>query len=1084
MSLLQDLQNLDLSGIVEARGSITLALTDPQLQALLEGGAARAVLGELGQSLASLRDTLDSPAALLQPLLAALTELAGPLNLSTQDIGPYLRAVREGGEILSRLLADFDGDPATLGKVFGASLNEVLERTQATFTDMAPVDLGEAARFRELVAVIETGVPAAPGAFVDLALEILLPFPKESLYTVRDSVQGVLDRAQGIALPRTRSAQLELRLNAVAAAAAAGDAAAVQRELRELDQVRLSTGTAIAGDLQAAAYLLDGLRVDEAMGAIAAVSGTLRGAGDGILEFLARLERDLAELRAQIGGIDPTRITAFIDDLLDTAETRLRVQIGEAIDEQVERLKEWLRSLLRHLPLRPLRVELTQLLQRAAQAVIDADLDRFAREAHELLAGLRTQIEAGDLGDRVRAVLEDIERAITGVLDQLATALETITGEIDAVAAEAQAVLGRVVEALHGFQETLAGIVQAVDNLGIEAAAQQVIDTLAGLRETAEQLLSEAPLPEPLRPLVEQLIETIRGVDVDAAFDPVRAAAGELTLPAEVENTLTEALAKARDCLEQLIPRELIEGIEREVETLLNEIRNFDPASLLSGVGGFIEEAAGFIEGLNLGPAQIATLRAPFQALLDGFDQVHPRRLLAPVIEAYDGLFGQINMPPPQATAERIGQSIGSVGEAVGRAVVEPVRQMAPPGMIAVAEAGQPPPAATDLPSLAGVRPGDIVRMFGYLPNKLRLALQGLEAGAAGEVLQTLEGVTFGLAQSLRRLRDTLWAIEERLNGDLDALLLPLGQAQLNAQLALQANFSAGPLAASLDLGAALETVHQAGPGSLRLALGTALDNASGRARAVAMTAGGDPGAGLARIADLLDSVSLSRLAGDLDGLLAALDPEPIAAEADALILAVVNRTPELFGAVETEMQAIAGRITRLLEQYSPGTQAQKFLTLLDVLREELDLINPARLAAELGEIHDAVRASLLAYDPARLAESLAEVLGAVAGNLRALDPAALLGDLGFLDGLLDRVEAASPTRALAGVGDSLQTVGEELTALDPGALLGALQGLGPRVIAEFERAIEAIKQELITLLESLQYFAGSASVSAEASVG
>jgi hypothetical protein len=1083
MSLLDDLQSLDLSGIINARASISLAVDNPQLQALLQGGAAQTVLGELGGSLGSLRASVANPAALIGPLANAFGELAEPLNLNRMDIDRYLAAVREGAEILTRLLADFDGNPASLGRVFGSSLGEALERVQSTFSDVAPVDLGEATRVRELINLVESGLPTSPEAFADVAVDILLPFPKASLRTVRDNIGGLLTRAAAITLPRTRTAQLTLRLNAVADAAATGNIGVVQRALRELNDVRVSTRASIENDLQAVVHLLNGLRVEDALRAVASVSDTLRVAEDGVLEFMTRLRVELAALRGEIDNVDPARIIAFIERVVDEFENQMRLTLGQAIDEQVNRLKAWVRSLLGHLPLRQLRAELTRVIHQAAQAIIDADLDRYAREVFSQLEDVRAKIDATNLGDQVRGALATVEQNITNVLDAVVSALQTVSTEINAVATQAREVLQRVVAALRNFQNTIHGIVDAVENLGVEAAAQQVIDTLASLRQTAEELLSVAPLPEPMRPLVEQLIATIRGVDVNVVFDPVRAAVSELAIPPDVESTITAALAKARDCLNNLIPQELIQSIQREVEAALGEIRKFDPSSLLSGVTGFINETAAFIAGLDPRP-HVNAIRGPYLALLEAFDQAHPVRLLAPVTEAYDSLFGRINVPPPGDTARNIGQAVGTVGEHIARATVEPVRQMAPQGMVSVAEPNRPPPSDAELPSLEGARPGDVMRMFGYLPNKLREALRGLDTSAAQAVLGTLDGLVGGLAANLRRVRDELWAIDARLATDLDELLLPLGQAQLRAQVSLQANVSTSAGTASFNLDAALETVTQAGPGAMRAVLTTSINNARGRARQAAESAGGSLGGTLDRIAGLLDEVRIAGLLANVDDFLAALDPEPVAAEADALVLAVVNKTPSLFAAMETELKAVLDRAKRLLEEYNPGAQARKFLTVLDVLREELDLINPARLAAELGEIHAAIRETITAFDPALLAESVAETLTTIANNLRSLDPAALLGDLSFLDTILDRVEAASPVNALAGVGESLQEVGEQLAALNPGALLDAVQGLGARVLDAFQRAIEAIKQELITLLESLEYFTASASVSVEASVG
>jgi hypothetical protein len=1084
MSLLQDLESLDLTNIVNARASISVSINGAEIQGLLDGGAAQTVLGDLGSTLAELREAIANPTALIQPLIDAIAGL--PLDLDGLDISRYLGAVREGADILIRLFADFDGDPASLGRSLGMSLTDVLKRAESALGDVIQVDLSELAQFRQIIDLVERGVPVDVAGFANLALDILLPFPdvKDHLRALVPNVDALIARAGAISLPSTRTAQLVISLNAVADAAIAGDLSAVQVALAELEQVRLSTRAALEGDLNRAAELIDGLGIDTALASVGDVNSALRLVGGGILEFMDDLRADLASLRAGIAGVDATQLMTYLSALLDVLEAQFRIHIADAIDAQVERLKEWLRDLLRHLPLRQLRAEITHFIDAAAQAIIDADLDRYAQTAYDLLENLRGKIGALDLGDQVRGALEGIGEKIGETLQSVTDALGTITNEINALADQARGILERLVEALRGFQETIDGIVEAVNNLGIEAAAQQVIDTLAGLRATAEELLSAAPLPEPMRPLIEQLIDTIKGVDVGAAFDPIRAAAAELSIPEEVETTIRSGLEKAKECLQNLIPAELITSIQQEITAALDEMRHFNPASLLGGVTDFIDEGAGFIESLDPTP-HIATIRAPFQAVLDVIDRAHPARLLAPVIEAYNDLFGAVSVPKPQDAAQRIGQAVGAVGEATARAVIEPVRQVSPPGSVSVGGTGTSAIPRESI-ALEGAKPGDIIRLFGYLPNKLRTALAALDASAAGAILHELDKLVGGLAASLRRVPEVLWAVDERIADDLDALLLPLGSAQLRAQIALQgqASFSAGGTTASFNMHAALTTVASAGPESMRLALANPIDRARGRAQTAVGRVGGDLGVTLDRIATLLDGASVTRLLANVDDFLAALDPEPVAAELDALAVAVLNKTPDFISAIENELTALIARAKRMLEELNPATQAAKFLSILDVLREELDVLNPARLAAELAEVHAAIRATIAAYDPIHIAARIKAILTEIASALRGLDPAALLGDLAFLDDIVDRVEAALPLNALQGVGASLREVGEQLAAIDPGALLDVVDGLPARVLDAVEKVIEAIKQELITLLESLDYFAASASAEVEVSVG
>lgn len=1080
MSLLDDLQSIDLSGVINARGSISVSISSPELQALLEGGAAQTVLGELGSTMQTLRASVDNPTALITPLIDALGEL--PLDLDDLDISDYLEAVREGAAILIDLFADFDGSPESLGRSFGMSVSEMLEKAQSTFTDVNRVDMGELAQFRDLLTRAEAGGSFDPDVLVDLMLDVLLPFPNVTggLRSLRTSIQGILDGATSISLPDTRTANLVVALNAVADAAITGDVSAVQATLRQLDSIRISTRTAIEADLQQAVILIDQLGITGALQVVGDFNASLRFAGDGILEFMDDLRQELAAVRAQVDDFDLAQIVPILSELIDLGETQLRIHIAEAIDEQVARLKAWLRELLSHLPLRQLRAEITRFINAAAQAIIDADLGQYARAVYDLLDDLNGKIDATALTDQVRDALASVQAAIDNTLGTVVNGLTTITDEINNLADQAEEVLGRVVTALQSVQQTINDLVDAVNNLGIEQAAQQVIDALAELRQTAEELLSNVPLPEPMRPLVEQVIDAVKGVDIDAAFDPIRAQVAEFTIPPEIESTITDALVKAQEFLDNLIPAELIASLEAELMGLLDEIRNFNPASLLGDVTGFIDEAADFIEGLDPRP-HITPIRAPFLAVLDALDAAHPARLLAPVIDAYNDLFAQVNIGSPEDTTRHMGEAVGAVGERVGQAMVEPVRHLNPPGAVSVggASAGQ---VSQDEFPIENPRPGDIIRLLAYLPNKLREALAELDDSAVGDVLATLDSLIGGLAANVRRVPEVLWSMDERLATQLDDLLFPLGQAQLRAQIALQANFSAGSASFSLD--GALQSIVSAGPGSMRVALVNPTNNARGRAQGAAMSAGGDLGTQLERIATLLEGARITQILTSADDLLAALDPEPVAAELDALMLAFLNKTPQFFDLIENEIAPLMDRVKLIVEEFNPGVQAQKFLTVLDVVREELDVLNPARLAAELAEVHAAIRATIAAYDPMHLADSIAEVLTTIATNLRALDPAVLLGDLSLFDNIIERVEAALPSAALEGVGDSLEEIGAALAALNPGALLDAIETLGPRILDAMELMLTAIQDELIALLESLEFFAANVEVEVEVSVG
>jgi hypothetical protein len=1089
MSLLDDLRALDLSAIVSARGSISAAVQAPELQAVLGGGAAQTALAGLGQSLASFRGEFGDPAALLAPVVDAVGALRGVFATAGLPLDRYVSAVGEGVTIAVQLVDGLDRDPLALGRAFGGSLGDRLGALPRLFESYAPVDAGALGQLMSGLDALDRGVTRQPLDLAHFAIDVLLPFPRQPLLDIRTALDTVASATAAISLPAGRLTGLLAALDAVNAAAVAADRAALDRALRELARVRANTLEVLQGDLLRVVEQLGRLQLGHLLDPVARASAAVRVGRDSVLEFLDRLRAQLSEARALVEQADAAVIADFLDRVVDTLRSEAQARIVAPIEAQVARLEEFLRDLFRSLPLRSIRAEITRFLHSVAQAVQDAGLDRVARTVHEALATVRSALSAEGLTAEVQQALQRAAATVNDALDGVVAPMESIGQAIDGVAAQAREVLDRAATALAEFADAMHAATDAIENLGVDAAADEVVQTLRQLREKAEALLSVAPLPESMRPVVEQLISTLENIDFDTVFQPVRGAVSQIQIPPEAGAQVRETLAKVKEALDHVIPAELIASVEAEITRALDVIRGFDPSSLLGGVGSFLDEAAQFVESLD--PRPIATqIRAPFQAVLDAVDAAQPRRLLRPVIDAYDAALARVQLPSPDLAIRRFGELVDASGEAVGQVVAAPAQRLLGPGGTgggaatgapgggagggAGGEAGTSAPAG-ELP----FRPGDIVRLFGYVPAKLREALQALEAGPAGDVMRTIDSLTGGLARDIRRLRADLAQLEGRLEQSLNESLAPLAHAQVRAQLGIRASFSAG----GVDIDASLTAVAAAGPGALRHELARTLELVRGRVRDTAAVAGGATGAALERAAMALDALRMSGLAGDLDDFLAALDPEPLAREMDELVLAALHRAPSLLAQVQARVEAALGRLRDLVAELNPATQAQKFFRVLEVLKAELDVLNPSVLADELGEIHAAVRATIAAYDPAVLAADLFAALQETARSLRALDPATLLGDLHFLDGILDRVEAAVPTQALAGVGASLTEVGERLVALDPGALLEAVNQLGPRVEQAFEDAVKKIRDEVVALLEAIRYASASASASVSGSV-
>lgn len=1094
MSVLDDLRGLDLSAIVNARGSIASVVANPQLQALISGGAAQSALGGLGQSLSQLQSNFTSPEALLQPVMNTLSGLSGALGACDLPIDRYASGVSEGIQVVLRIIDGLQSDPNNFGAALGGSLGGQIDSLSRFVSSYAQIESPDLQRVTGTLARLERGVSGSAPELADLALDVLSPFPRTALRELRTGLDGILHTTAQVQLPEGRLQGLQAALDAVDAAAISGNAGALQRALSELAQARDNTVHVLEQDLLAALQRFSSLRLDLVLAPMQRATEGSRVAQTGVLELLGNLRSQLAFVRTQIETADPAEIGAFLQRTVDMLAEQAQRHIVAPIDAAVAQLTEFVRGLFRQLPVRGIRHEITRFLHGIAQAVRDLGLEAAVQSVRDTLAQVRDLVSADGLAENVQAALNQVRATITGALGPVTDALEQISGRIDAIAGEAQAVLERAAQALRGFAAAMTQLQTAIDQLGIDAAAEQVVATLRTLREKAEALLSDVPLPEPMRPLVEQLIETLEGVDFDVVFQPLRAAVDQLQIPDEVRSTITDTLRELRDAITNLIPAELIASIEAEVNNALDVIRGFNPASLLPDVSEYLEQAAGFIEQLD--PRQaVSALNGPFQTILEGIDAVQPRRLLAPVIEAYDSVLARITLPGPDLAMRRFSDLINAAGEATAQAVTTPARQLTQQlsassgdagGSAPAPGAGTPAPAAgggggagTPLPE--SFRPGDVVRLFGYLPGKLREGLRALEAGAAGAALREIDSLTAGLARDLRRLQHELRQVEQRLLSGLERALQSLGERQLNAQANIRLHMRGS---AGFDVEGAVQAVALAGPAALHGSLAQTRALLKTRVAEAVSSTGGALGAAFERAANAIESLQIARFTHNLDDFLASLDPEPLANDLDQLVRLILQRAPQLLTGLSEQLAAAVQRVTGIIGQLNPGIQAQKFGRILAVLKEELDVLNPSVLADELGEIHAAVRRSIAAFDPAVLAEDLFAIVQECADTIRGLDPQALLGDLSFLDDILDRVAAAVPAAAFEGVGAALSEVGEQLVALDPGALLDSVEQLGPRILDQTEDAVSQVRDEIVALLESVRYASQNAGGSASVSLG
>ncbi len=1076
MSLLDDLTALDLSQAVQGKLDLLTVLDTPALRDLLENGAATSVLGDLGTAIATARAALDDPAALVAPLAQALTALLDAVGIEDLPLADHVAAVTEGARLVAGLVEGLSGDPRALS-VGGASLGSLLDGVGGPFADHARAVSSGMSRFRALVETVERGLPRDPGALLAPALEILLPFPTAGIDGVRGWAGGVTARLDTLTINPRLTEGLVRALGDVRSAAEAGDAVRVRVALQAVVQVRASTVAQLAEELRRVAGTVAALGIDQGLAGVREVRGLLAGADETALDLLAGWRATLAEFRGMVEGVDPAVAVARFGGMLDLAEARATEVLLGGVDQAVAAVQQALRDLLRELPLRPLRARLGSAIAAVAAAVDAADLDAPVAAFRDQLAELTRMLTAADPAALVRAAVEQLEEVLRQAIDAIERALGTITEGITAVAAHAEEVLSRAVTGLREFRGVVDEITAALEDAGIMEAAAEIAATLGDLRDQVSALLTEAPLPEPLRAAVEQLLALVDSIDVDEAVGrPLREVAARLAIPDDVAATVRDGLTAVADAVAALVPTQVIAELEAAMAGFLAEIEHLDLSRLTAGISELVGDAAAVFEDVDL-VALVAPVGAVHDQVLAALDRLHPRTLLAPVIQAYGDLLGSVPLPDPQTLTTRAAAVVGSAGESVARAAAEPVRAAVDP------RATTPPAGSASVPARAeppsDLRPGDVVRLIGFLPARLREALAGLGAGPAGEVLARIDELLHGTAGALRAVRDRLAGLDVRLAAALEAALTPVTAAQVDAQLALEGSLILS--AEGFDAAASLAILGDAGPAGLALALDGEIRLLGERTARARGTLTGAAAADLDAAADLLDALLPTAVTRDLDALLAALDPEPIAAELDALLAAVVDLMPGFLSAADAGLRDLEARIRRLVELFNPGALAQRFLAVLDVVREELAVLDPGRLADELGEVHAQVRAAVRAWDPRVLAADLDRLLADLAATLRGLDPANLMPDLSGITAQVARVTDILPVNALAGVGEQLETVGAELRALDIGGMIAAVNALGPEVADAITLLVQSVRDEILALLRSIRYATGSASVSVSA---
>jgi hypothetical protein len=1098
---------LDLSGIVAARSSISTAVSAPDLERLMAQGIGPNALGAVGAGLQALQGALaGDPAALLAPAGALIQQVAGELHVDISTAG-LLHATTEAVQLFSAVVAALGGDMSGLSAALGAQVPGLLGDLAGRVGVQPSGALSDLAEFTRLVAAVEAGAPTDPGALADLVLQATLPFPVTSLRGLRQRVDALQAASAAVALPDSRTTGLQQAVAAVATAAAGSDTAALRRALASLEQARVATIAQLSLDLQQIASATVSLQLDALSGELTRLAAPLHTAETGVLDLLADLRAQLVAAKGDVAGADFTAVGGFLDTLVGELEAEAVAAVEPLITEAVSTAQQRLGAFLDRLGLRQARAEVLGAVHEVAVQIAAHDPTAPLAELYSAIDSVRKALDPANLGQEVQQALQAVVASAESALQQVIDGLATIKAGVQAVAAEAEPPLTQATQAIETFASAIREVQAALENLDVAKMGQSVVQSLHGVTQTVQQLTSAVTLPDALRPQITSLADSIRAVDLQTAVEqPVAQALAGLQLPDDA----AQSLEKVVDAIRHLIPAQLIASIEADVNGLLEQLTHLHPDLALGSLNDFVHGAADKIGSFKLAD-HVDVLEPAFHAVQDALAALDPAALFRPIIDAYDRLTSALAVPGVSDVAGRLGAAIGSAvdataGQLTSSLATLPGVSTAPPRPAtgtSPASPGPPPggtgtpgpgtpgggtpgsqvggAAAADLP----VRPGDAIRLLGHLPALLRDALSALDTPAVQACLATVDNLTGGLAADLRSLALAVSDIEARVAATLDTMVHGLAVPVASAQLAVAAHLEAQADDGGLDVDTTLLAIGRAGPAGLAADLSGTLGSSVAAVRAETAQLGGSAGASLEQAAAALDACRLAGATADLSTFLAAIDPEPVAAALDDLVLTALGRAPDLVAGMGQTLANTVERLRALVERYQPAAVAMRFLPLLQLVDDEIALLDPRALGAEVEDIYRLIVDTVAAYDPAQVAAAVDAEIAAVADELRAVDVATLVPDTSFLQPLADKVQAASPLPLLSGAAASLDAVAQRLEAVDLDQLIADVNGLGPQVSAAFDQVAGSVQQEILALLDALQFggASGSASVSASGSV-
>jgi hypothetical protein len=781
-----------------------------------------------------------------------------------------------------------------------------------------------------------------------------------------------------------------------------------------------------------------------------------------LADRLGSLDVDLDDQINQLMALlQPESLLHFIP----TPPTLTLVGLGD-FENWLDTLVEWIGELTDRLDLSAIQTPLNtvaEVLQNAVNA-LDAGMITVTLQVQSLfgeLENLLDPINPAALLAEIQAGIDDFRAIVASQLQSLfAPIRQAISNVIGEIAAGIESFdPAEIINALKDALARLTDVLKHPDVLSAMNSIREAIQNTAAALES----VSFAPLADQVITEIDALTAAFQELDVSTLSTPVQLSlqGALLILPDDLTPISDPLLAQ----LGQVVvegPLPLLQTLSQQPQILLNQIRAFEPGrllgdalsapyqNLLAQMNSFkpsilLNQAAAELDTLktrlreNASPGQLLLpLQAPYDDLMEAFDQLNPQAVVAPLETAIqNAISAVVEILPVDETFDQLDAVLGPIERAaqVGTDTISLLQRI-----VSMLNGLANPRAQMDAWIAAILTNVNDIIDIGPLQPAFDTLEDALEETNAASLLARFEttsiesalialnpqGRLVALIQAYNSLprsqlealpnspeKTAILAVLNRFN-PIDPAFVPPYQRAAELQSALAAVRSRlGALLSDWENkheASALAALRglQATPESLRAWIGEALEDRIGRPIVAA----------LSLVAPLVEV--LGALVSKLQALVTALTGK----------LNSLLQGPGSLGAIRTSIQALLDQ----LQNFNLDFLTQSIGGVFSSLRGKLQTINPAALRTSIDAAFtamlDTLRIDLLI--PAAQIAQLDAAYQNVLDDLKALDPGKLVVEVvqpEFEANVVPLLEVFDPTEVLNALTAKLAGIEEELRA-------------------------------------------------------